>query len=63
MAKAKLVKMIPELQAEWAAKYGNESVRNYLITVKGYTERQYRYIIKVAKLDTWLKKRTKIGVR
>jgi len=63
MARGQLINSIPALQLEWAIKYNTRSIRNYLIEVKGLTERQYRYVLKKAALDSWILKRTQIETK
>lgn len=63
MGRGNLVNSIPKMQIEWATKYSHSSIRNYLIEVKGLTERQYRYILKKAPLKTWATKRQSIEAK
>ena len=60
MGRGQLQNSIPELQLEWATKYGTSSIRHYLTKVKGLTERQYRYLMAKADQNSWLHKRSEI---
>ena len=60
MARGQLLNSIPDLQTEWATKHHTLSVRSFLIEHKGFTARQYRYIIGKAKLNQWHIRREEI---
>lgn len=60
MGRGQLLNSIPELQLEWATKYGTSSIRNYLTKVKGLTERQYRYLMTKADQSSWLHRRSEV---
>ena len=56
MTRGKLTNSIPELQLEWATKHSTSSIRHFLIEVKGFTERQYRYLMTKADQNSWTRK-------
>ncbi len=53
MKRLKIVKQIPDLQIEWATQYANQSLRAFLLDTKGFTERQYRYILDRSPAIEW----------
>ncbi len=63
MTRGKLTNSIPELQLEWATKYSTSSIRNYLIKVRGLTERQYRYLMAKADQKSWNRKRSEVDAK
>ena len=63
MVRGKLTNSIPELQLEWATKHSTSSIRNFLIKVKGLTERQYRYLITKADQNSWSRKRREVEIK
>lgn len=63
MGRGNLLNSIPELQLEWATRYGSLSVRSFLLEVKGLTERQYRYILQKYDLSTWTRQRQTIETK
>lgn len=63
MVRGHLTNSIPELQLEWATKYSTSSIRNFLIKVKGLTERQYRYLMTKADQNSWNRKRREVEIK
>jgi hypothetical protein len=53
MKRLKIVKQIPDLQIEWATQYANQSLRAFLLETKGFSERQYRYILDKSPAIEW----------
>jgi hypothetical protein len=53
MKRTEITSRIGDLQVEWATDHPKLSVRQFLITEKKFTHRQYRYIISKAPKATW----------
>jgi hypothetical protein len=63
MARGQIVNSIPDLQLDWASNHANKSVRDYLISVKNLSERQYRYVIGRCPKINWETRREEIQNR
>lgn len=63
MVRGHLANSIPDLQLEWATKHSTSSIRNFLIKVKGLTERQYRYLMTKADQNSWHRKRREVEIK
>ena len=60
MGRGRLLNSIPDLQIEYGGEYGTHSIRDFLISVKGFSERQYRHIIAHAPASEWHVRRGEI---
>ena len=63
MGAPKIIDQIPELQLEWAKSYPDRSIRDYLISIKGFTPRQYKRILETAPKGEWAYRREEIQNR
>lgn len=60
MARGELVNSIQDLQFEWASNFSSRSVRDFLINIKRYSPRQYRYLMFKAPHLEWKTKRQEV---
>ncbi|MDZ4661051.1 MAG: hypothetical protein SGJ18_05470 [Pseudomonadota bacterium] len=60
MARGEVVNSIHDLQFEWASNHANKSVRDFLINVKGFTPRRYRYVMQQAPALQWNTRRQEL---
>ena len=58
-----IINQIPNLQLEWATEYPSLSIRDFLIEKRGFTDRQYRFILSRAPAEEWKKGREEIQNR
>lgn len=60
MARGEVINSIHDLQFEWASNHASRSVRDFLLNVKGYSSRRYRYIMAKAPALQWTTRRQEI---
>ncbi len=60
MARGEVVNSIHDLQFEWASSHAHKSIRDFPLSVKGFTPRRYRYIMKQAPALQWNTRRQEI---
>tara|TARA_Y100001935_G_C17310260_1_gene515404 strand:- start:61 stop:612 length:552 start_codon:yes stop_codon:yes gene_type:complete len=63
MGAPKIVSQIPDLQLKWSKSYPDRSIRDFLISIKGFTPRQYKRILEKAPKGEWAYRREEVQNR